>query len=183
MDEFLSPRAAALFPLGDRRCTATNRAGQRCGRAAAPFQFVCDKHGAKAPLAQKAAKERMALLLEPAMEVLFRATRNAEPCPHCGRSDADRDPVAVRAAMAILDRCGFGPTAKLSLEQNAVQVVITLPENGRERKLAAAPDAELVDDAVYVEDLAGAVPEGNQPNGEPEPRLLEKPVDGEQRRD
>jgi hypothetical protein len=176
MDDFLSPHAASVLPLGDRRCTATNRAGQRCGRAAAPFQFVCDKHGAKSPLAQKGAKERMALLLEPALDVLFRATRNAEPCPHCGRSDADRDPVALRAAMAVLDRCGFGPTAKLSLEQASYQVVITLPENGRERHLPPAEPAELVDDALYVEDVEGATPEGNAPY-EPEP------VDGEQRRD
>ena len=120
--------------------------------------------------------ERMALLLEPAMEVLFRATRNAEPCPHCGRSDADRDPVAVRAAMAILDRCGFGPTAKLSLEQTALQVVITLPENGRERRLPPAESAELVDDALYVEDVEGAIPEADQPNGV-------KAVDEERRHD
>src|SRR5437763_8022778 len=117
MDKFLSPHASSVL-LEDRRCTATNRAGERCGRAAAPFQFVCDKHGAKSPMAQKVAKERMAMLLEPATEVLFRATRNAPECPHCGRSDADRDPPAIRAAIAILDRCGFGPTTKLSLEDS-----------------------------------------------------------------
>jgi len=149
MDEFLSPHATSVL-FADRRCTATNRAGQRCGRAAAPFQFVCDKHGAKSPLAKQAAKERMAMLLEPATEVLFRATRNAEPCPHCGRSDADRDPSAIRAAIAILDRCGFGPTAKLTVEREPMQLVITMPDNGRRRP--DLPPAELVDDAVFVED-------------------------------
>jgi hypothetical protein len=47
------------------------------------------------------------MLVEPALEVLYRATRNAPPCEHCGRSDADRDPTALRAAGMILDRTGF----------------------------------------------------------------------------
>jgi hypothetical protein len=174
MDEFLSPHASSVL-LGDRRCTATNRAGQRCGRAAAPFQFVCDKHGAKSPLAQQGAKARMAMLVEPATEVLFRATRNAPPCPHCGRSDADRDPAAIRAAIAILDRTGFGPSAKLTVQAPPVQLRITMPDNGRARMTlnGELPPAELVDDAVFEEDIEGPAPEGNQPNG------LE-PVDAEQ---
>ena len=45
----------------------------------------------------------------------FRAAR--PPCEHCGRSDADRDPVVVRAYQLVLDRSGFHPT--LTLEQAA----------------------------------------------------------------
>jgi hypothetical protein len=104
----VSPHARSVL-LGDRRCTALNRAGGRCGRASALGQFVCDHHGAKAPLSIQAGRERMAALVEPAMEVLFRATRNAPPCEVCGRSDSDRDPTAVRAAGMILDRCGYHP--------------------------------------------------------------------------
>ena len=48
------------------------------------------------------------------MEVLYRATRSAPPCATCGRSDADRDPTAVRAAQIILDRSGYHP--RLTLE-------------------------------------------------------------------
>jgi hypothetical protein len=49
MHEFLSDHARAVL-LPDRRCTATSRStGERCGRSAALGQFVCDKHGAKAP--------------------------------------------------------------------------------------------------------------------------------------
>ena len=60
-------------------------------------------------------QERLALLAEPALDVLYRATRNAPPCEVCGRSDADRDPNAIRAAIAILDRFGLGPSAKLEV--------------------------------------------------------------------
>jgi riboflavin biosynthesis pyrimidine reductase len=76
-------------------------------------QFVCALHGGKTPLAQQAAREFLDGLREPALEVLYRATRNAPPCEHCGRSDADRDPVAVRAAVEILNRTGFGPHATI----------------------------------------------------------------------
>jgi hypothetical protein len=100
---------------GDRLCSATNRDGKPCRRAAAPFQMVCHLHGAKTPLGLKAARERLALLLEPALEVLFRATRQAPPCPHCGRSDSDRDPTAVRAAGMILDRAGLSPALALNI--------------------------------------------------------------------
>lgn len=110
MSEFLSDHARSVL-LPDRRCTATSRStGERCRKSSALGQFVCDQHGAKSPLSIQAAKERMAILVEPAMEVLYRATRSAPPCEHCGRSDADRDPTAVRAAQIILDRTGHHPT-------------------------------------------------------------------------
>jgi len=113
-----SPHARSVL-LGDRQCTAMNREGNRCGRASALFQFVCDHHGAKAPLSIKAGKERMAALVEPALDVLFRATCNAPPCEVCGRSDADRDPTAVRAAGMILDRCGYHPS--LTIQQQPAE--------------------------------------------------------------
>ena len=91
-----SPHARSVL-LGDRQCTTMNREGNRCGRASALGQFVCDLHGAKSPLSIQAGKERMATLVEPALEVLYRATCNAPPCEVCGRSDADRDPTAVHA--------------------------------------------------------------------------------------
>jgi hypothetical protein len=112
MNEFLSPHARSVL-LGDadaRRCTATNRDGTRCGRASALGQFVCDKHGAKAPLSIRTGKERLALLVEPALDALFRALKSAPPCALCGRSDSDRDPTVVAAARVVLDRAGYHPT-------------------------------------------------------------------------
>jgi hypothetical protein len=130
--DFLSPNARSVL-LSDRQCTATSKTtGERCRRASALGQFVCDMHGAKAPLSIQAAKERMAMLLEPALEVLYRATRSAPPCEHCGRSDADRDPSAIRAAQIILDRAGFGPSATMQ--------VIAAPD----------PHADLSDDELLA---------------------------------
>ncbi len=106
-----SPHARSVL-LGDRQCTAMNRKGNRCGRASALGQFVCDHHGAKSPLSIQAGKERMATLVEPALDVLYRATRNAPPCEVCGRSDADRDPTAVRAAGMIFGSQWFSPDSR-----------------------------------------------------------------------
>lgn len=41
------------------RCTATNRSGNQCGRAALPGARVCHSHGAGAPQVQAKAKERL----------------------------------------------------------------------------------------------------------------------------
>lgn len=137
MNEFLSDHARSVL-LPDRRCTATSRStGERCGRASALGQFVCDKHGAKAPLSIQAAKERMAILVEPAMEVLYRATRSAPPCEHCGRSDADRDPTAVRAAQIILDRTGHHPTLALTTATSAQNPYEDLTDDQLIEKLEA----------------------------------------------
>jgi hypothetical protein len=43
-----------------RRCTATNRSGGRCGRAAILGGTVCDHHGGKAPAVRAAAYRRLA---------------------------------------------------------------------------------------------------------------------------
>ena len=67
-------------------------------------------HGGAISALQRAARERLLMLVEPALEVLYRATRSAPPCEHCGRSDADRDPTAVRAAGMILLPPGLHPT-------------------------------------------------------------------------
>lgn len=160
MNSLVNPRAAAVL-LGDRRCTATNKSGERCGRSSALGQFVCDRHGAKAPMSIQAARERLQTLVEPAMDVLYRATRNAPPCEVCGRSDADRDPTAVRAAGMILDRCGFGPHATMEFLRGGASPFdgLTLAELAdRAERLAldarAAADAERGDaiDGVVLED-------------------------------
>ena len=105
----LSPHARRVL-LGKRQCIGTSRNGMRCRKSPLVGAFVCEDHGGNTPLSQKATKEFLNTLRYPALEVLYRATRNAPPCDHCGRSDADRDPVALKAAIAILDRTGFHPT-------------------------------------------------------------------------
>jgi hypothetical protein len=159
MDEFLSPHARAVL-LGDRQCTALNRQGERCGRSSALGQFVCNAHGAKSPLSMRAGRERLLALAEPALDVLYRATRNAPPCEVCGRSDADRDAVAVRAAGMILDRCGFGPSAELAV----TTVPTDLPHEttaeilARAEMLVGALREQLADEAAPQ--LAATIGEG-----------------------
>jgi hypothetical protein len=57
-------------------------------------------HGGKAPLVQKKARERLLEAADPA------AAKLAELI------DSDDEAVALRAAMALLDRSGHGPTTK-----------------------------------------------------------------------
>jgi hypothetical protein len=73
-------------------------------------------HGGKIPDVQRAAKERLMALVEPAVDVLLRALQTGSACTACGRSDSDRDPVVLRAAQIVLDRCGFGPSASVSVK-------------------------------------------------------------------
>ena len=119
MEQLIGVRARDHVGDTRRRCTATNREGQQCSNYPIPGGFVCTLHGGKLPLTIAAAKERLAILVEPALEVLYRATRNAPPCTTCGRSDADRDPVALRAAQIILDRAGHGMHATVTIETNS----------------------------------------------------------------
>lgn len=114
MEDLISRRMREALGDTRRRCVATSKnSRERCRRAPIPGGAVCAVHGGKVPAVQQAARERLLMLVEPAVEVLFRATRQAPPCEHCGRSDADRDPTAVRAAGMILDRTGFHPTMAL----------------------------------------------------------------------
>lgn len=100
-----------------RRCTARSRDGNQCRNAAAPGQFVCHMHGAKAPLSLMRARERLQIMLEPALEIIHRALQLAPPCPHCGRSDSDKDYVVIKTALSILDRSGLGPMMKVEMSQ------------------------------------------------------------------
>ena len=111
MNELLSQNARAVL-LGERRCTATAKeTGERCGRAPALGQTVCNLHGAKSPLSIQAARERLLEMVEPALAALLRTLEShGAICPTCGRSDSDRDPTVVSAARVVLDRCGFHPT-------------------------------------------------------------------------
>lgn len=105
--------------LGDtkRRCLATSKTtGERCGRAPIPGGFVCVNHGGAAPHVQRSADERLRDLVDPAISALTRMLRSLPECRHCGRTDADRDPVVLSAAKTILDRCGFGPGMSVDLK-------------------------------------------------------------------
>lgn len=79
-----------------RQCSATSkRSGQRCRRAPIVGGTVCVTHGGGAPQVKLAARERIAALVDPAIDALQRALRHRD----IG--------VAVRAARDLLDRAGF----------------------------------------------------------------------------
>jgi hypothetical protein len=104
--------------LEPRRCTATNRHGERCGRAPIAGGTVCIPHGGGAPAVQQAAKARLVAMVEPVLgafeEILaiWRGTR----CETCGNPTGDPGPV-IQVGRLVLDRAGFHPT--LTVEQVA----------------------------------------------------------------
>lgn len=66
-----------------------------------------------------------------AIDYLLNLLTPRPPCEHCGRSDADRDPVVVRACQLVLDRSGYGPSATMQ--------VVSAPDN---------PYADLTEDEL-----------------------------------
>jgi len=82
-----------------RRCTAHNRVGGRCGLSPQPGALVCHLHGGKAPQVQRAARRRLLEAADPA------AARLVELL------DSEDEAIAVRAATALLDRSGHGPSS------------------------------------------------------------------------
>jgi hypothetical protein len=158
-----------------RRCTATNRNGQRCGLAPIIGGFVCALHGGKAPQVQAAARARLNALVDPAIARLERIVGGAPPCDKCGRSDADLNPSVIKAIQIVLDRArdaagnGFGPNARvdvnhthrleavanLSLEEQlerAEAMVDRFRGLIAERDAKALPPAEAADGYLVPED-------------------------------
>jgi len=62
----------------ERRCTATNRQGHRCGKWAILGGNVCRNHGGAAPQVMLKAKERLAAMVPKAMRVLDALLGRAE---------------------------------------------------------------------------------------------------------
>ena len=67
-------------------------------------------HGGRAPQVQASAKARLLAGADLAIDYLLKLLEPKPPCQHCGRSDADRDPVVVRACQLVLDRSGYHPS-------------------------------------------------------------------------
>ncbi|PWU57682.1 hypothetical protein DLJ47_01880 [Micromonospora sp. S4605] len=107
----VAPRAA-----DDRegKCTAHNRRDELCGNYAIPGGKVCVMHGGSAPQVRKAAALRLLALADPAITALAEVVRSAP-------KESDR----VRAATAILDRAGLGPSSKIEVEAKKWEEVFT----------------------------------------------------------
>lgn len=96
------------------RCTAHNRKGRLCRMWAIPGGTVCLRHGGSASQVKKAAALRLLALADPAISALAQIVRDKNA------TAADR----ARAAVAILDRAGLGPNARIEFETKPYEVLL-----------------------------------------------------------
>ena len=96
----------SLLKRHPRRCTAIKSNGEPCGAYAIIGGFVCNGHGGRAPQVIQAARERLAFLADPALEVLFGIMYD----------EFAEDNTRLNAAKAVLDRIGIGPHSKVEVE-------------------------------------------------------------------
>lgn len=100
------PDDADRLPSGQRRCTAKAKAtGTRCKSPAISGAPTCRKHGSGAPQVRRKARLRLLELVDPAIATLAREMATAE-------KSTDRR----QAAIAILDRAGFGASITFEVE-------------------------------------------------------------------
>lgn len=120
---------------GAARCTAHNRAGDRCSNPAMLGTNVCRMHGGAAPATQRKARLRLLELVDPAIATLARELTNSQARP------ADR----LRAAELILDRAGYPKQTQITGEdarELLIQRLIQLRDQRQEQQQRAAEAAE-----------------------------------------
>lgn len=109
---------ATAGPSDIRRCRGTNNHGKQCKRWAIRGSTVCAFHGGRAPMVRAAARRRMLELVGPAFETLLECMADTEA----------RWQDRVQAAIAVLDRAGFGPKATLTIEDERSQELSRLSD-------------------------------------------------------
>lgn len=96
-----------------RRCTARSKqSGDRCRQAPIVGGTVCRFHGGAAPQVQASARERIAALVDPAIDALQRALKHRD----IG--------AAVRAARDLLDRAGYAAARAIELRGATLEDII-----------------------------------------------------------
>jgi hypothetical protein len=126
------------------QCTATSKqSGEQCRRAPIAGGTVCVVHGGSAPAAKLAAQRRLIGMIDPAMSALLRAIE-----------ESGEWPTIVRAAIAVLDRAGFGPTTSLRVDDAASDLSSLSSAELKERameivKRAAAAEAEELEEKIH----------------------------------
>lgn len=98
--------ASIESPL-DRKCKAIKKDGVQCGKWAIKGATVCGTHGGSAPQVRRSARARLLELVDPALAELSKILYRTNVL------DSDK----IKACTAILDRAGYGPNAKLTVEQ------------------------------------------------------------------
>lgn len=128
-----------------RRCTAKSKQrGDRCRRAAILGGTVCPFHGGAAPAVKRKAAERLAALQHPAVDALERGisaeTRQLDRKGRVRTLGPDHG-TQIRAATAVLDRTGLGPSQTVDVragerlasliaevDNEGTSVVVQVPE-------------------------------------------------------
>ena len=157
--------------LGQRRrgdrCGATTSAGTPCRRRPEIGGRRCFVHGGSSPIAREAAERRLLFGAGLALDRLLAAVSEHEhdgTCETCGCNASARDPNTLRAAVALLDRAGYGPGVKLQHttehEQRVDEVRVTIVEPSSEQRAY---------DEASDREVAGAGARTAKYNQEPEP--------------
>lgn len=111
----------------ENRCTATNRQGNRCGKAPIPGGSVCRMHGGGAPQVKAKAAERLMALQSPAIDTLAYLMKQRATFPS----------TAYAAARDVLDRTEGKAREQVDLNVSGeLQMVPSLLAKARARLAA-----------------------------------------------
>ena len=102
------------LPTGAVRCKAHRRDGAQCGNPAMRGTSTCRMHGGKAPQVQRAARARLAAMIDPALDVLQRLMSDPKVA----------EAVCLRAAENVLDRAGLPRNVDMSQPDIAREVLV-----------------------------------------------------------
>ena len=161
------PRRGAL-------CGAKTSAGTPCRRRPTIGCARCALHGGGSPLARQAAERRLLLGTSLALDRLIDAVSEHEhdgPCALCGCNASARDPVVIRAAIAVLDRSGFGPNLTLHTTEEEVRVdevrvtIVDVDPVEREKEEASVRALRAARTAKYNRKLDESEPEPTEGKG------------------
>jgi len=100
------------------QCKAkSKRSGIRCRKHAIKGGTVCATHGGSAPQVKLKARERLAILVDPAIDRIKEVIEKGENIA-----------ASLRAAQDILDRTGFKATNKLEVKTEPSENAVLLSE-------------------------------------------------------
>ena len=108
--------------LGTHRpphCRAHNREGRQCAAFPIHGGTVCVAHGGRAPQVRKAARDRLAEMVDPALTELLRIVESGE-----------NDGIKLAAIKDVLDRAGYKPREKLPEGMSAATFTLVISRDG-----------------------------------------------------
>ena len=152
-------------------CDAKTASGHPCRRAPIKGGSRCCLHGGASPLARQEAERRLLLGVSLSLDRLLDALSEHDhpPCDHCGCSPGRADPTVLRAAIALLDRSGFGPGIRLQHSNEEDEQGI---REIRVRIIEPSPEQRAADEESDREVAAARRAERQANSFEPKPKRL-----------